>query len=79
MPTNGEHPSPRHKGGTPPGRISDVWNVVTPMKSVSKDTVDLTARKGTTLQWEQEDPRSESRQAERQRELITGRIGQYLP
>lgn len=36
MPSNGEHPSPRHKRGTPPGRISDVWNVVTPMKSVPK-------------------------------------------
>ena len=34
MPSDGEHPSPRHKGGTPPGRISNVWNVVTPMKSV---------------------------------------------
>ena len=78
MPSNGEHPRPRHKGGTPPGRISNVWNVVTPMKSVVF-TVGLTAKKGTTLQWEQEDPRSESRQAERQREFITGRIGQYPP
>lgn len=60
MPSDVEHPSPRHKGGTPPGRISDVWNVVTPMKSVSKATVGLTVRKGTTLQWEEEDSRSES-------------------
>ena len=79
MPSDGEHPCPRHKGGTPPGRISDVWNVVTPMKSVSKDTVGLTVRKGTTLQWEEEDSRSESWQAERQREDITGQIGQYPP
>ncbi|MBE9462094.1 hypothetical protein IEE83_09400 [Dyadobacter sp. UP-52] len=39
--------------------------------------VGLTVRKDGIPQWEQEDPKSESRYAERQRESITCRIGQY--
>ena len=84
MPTNGEHPSPRHKGGTPLRRrtVRSYLKRVergNPNEVCTASAVGLTARKGTTLQWEQEDSRSEGRQAERQREFITGRIGQYLP
>jgi hypothetical protein len=70
-------PRPRSIDGTPPGRISSVWNVETPMESgggrppVSRPVrkVDPPVGIGTS--------KKRMPAAERQREYITGWIGQY--
>jgi hypothetical protein len=69
-------PLPRSRDGTPPGRISSVWNVETPMESgdgrcAGRPTVRAAESSSGT-------GTSEKRMlaAERQRESITGQIGQ---
>jgi hypothetical protein len=71
-----EHQWPRRIGGTHPERISLMWNVLTPMRSVGSPAV-------SQPQGRPKPPAGEGRiekrmpVAERQGESITRRIGQY--
>jgi hypothetical protein len=88
---SGEHRRPRGRGGTQPGRISQVRNVETPSGSGRSAPGKPTVRKAQFPGREQDDPTSQCRRPKggrkpgqrgwllRQRCRITGRIPGLVP